>query len=414
MELEKEMSKVNKVYVPNIGDFNNVEVIEVDVHPGEHVEQEDALITIESNKALMEIPSPYTGTVNKIKVKVGDRISQGDLLLSIETKEKIEKIKDFHNEIETDQEDNIARLNKVKEEKHDEYRVYASPLVKKLAKKLKVNLENVRGTGYKNRITKKDLEKFVKGRKVFAKQKQESIGAQFNFEKYGEIETKPLLSLKKIANKRLLHSWQTIPHVSQFAKADITRLEKLRKKDNKSLSKEKIHLTLLPYLISAIVKGLKKYPIFNSSLDSTGENLIYKTYINIGIAIHTKDGLVVPVIHNADQKNKIELSKQIMTFKEKAEKRQFKPEDMRGGSFTITNLGKYNVGNFTPIINWPEVAILGIAHSVKQSIKAKGGAQTRLFLPLSLTYDHRVIDGAIGAEFLAYIIEILSKPGTHL
>lgn len=357
------MSSLKNVLVPDIGDFENVEVIEVNVKVGSQIKKDDPIITIESNKALMEIPAPFEGIVKRIVVHIGDRVSQGDLLLSIEAKDQgSDRVRQPRNQ--------------------------SREIIKPMQPaEVETKLEEPKARGTSESRLKTDQTSEIQS----------------------ELPVVPLSKIKKIANKKLTRSWQTIPHVYQFVDADITKLENSRQVMNRKFSKDGLHLTYLPYIIKSVALGLKKYPIMNANLDELEESVIYKKHINIGIAIDSKDGLLVPVIADADEKDLIELSKLLVAMKEKSEQRKFKPQDFQGGTFTITNLGKFPVGNFTPIINWPEVAILGVSAAKVCPSYEKNKIEPRLILPLSLSYDHRVIDGALAAEFIAFVAEGLSK-----
>ncbi|WP_299879947.1 dihydrolipoyllysine-residue acetyltransferase [uncultured Cocleimonas sp.] len=420
-------TSIEEIIVPDIGDFDEVEVIEVLVAEGDIIEAEDSLITVESDKASMEIPSSASGKVLKLKVKIGDKVSEGSVLLMMEV--NTGGIADKPAEEPTPKEDAVklnvsapaeakpskSPVNKLSPTVHlDEKRfskAYASPSVRKFARELGVDLGEVDGTSRKGRINKDDVKGFVK-KALNTKGSGSSLGVapmpEIDFSKFGEIETQSLSKINKLTGEFLHRSWVTVPHVTQFDEADITEMEAFRKQMGKEMEKDGIKITPLAFIIRAVVTTLKLYPRFNSSLDSTGENLILKKYFNIGVAVDTPDGLVVPVIREVDQKSLVEISQEIREYAQKARDKKLKPSDMQGGCFTISSLGGIGGTKFTPIVNAPEVAVLGVSKSSIQPLWDGSEFKPRLMLPLSLSYDHRVIDGADGARFTSHLSKMLS------
>ncbi|NOQ88167.1 MAG: dihydrolipoyllysine-residue acetyltransferase [Gammaproteobacteria bacterium] len=427
------MAEIKDILVPDIGDFDGVEVIEILVAAGDHIDVEDPIASLESDKAAMEIPSPFAGTVKEIKVSLGDKVSEGSLLITIEASASTD---DAANE-EAAPAKTEATTEAAKEEtppaaapaarrpsptasmsinEEGFKKAHASPSVRKFARELGADLSQMTGTGTKNRIIKEDVKAWVK--QALA---QGSSGGgpgiepmpEIDYSQFGDIETQPLTRINKLTGKFLHRNWLTVPHVTQFDEADITELEKFRKQLNKENEKEGIRITVLAFLMKALVSALKEFPRFNSSLDHTGENLILKQYINIGVAMDTPDGLVVPVIRDCDRKTLFELANELVATSKRARDKKLSPADMSGGCITISSLGGIGGTAFTPIVNAPEVAILGVSRSSIRpvhAINSEGDDEflPRLMLPLSLSYDHRVIDGADGARFTSYLSKVLS------
>ncbi len=426
------MSKMIEVFVPDIGDFDEVEVIEILIAEGDSVAVEDSLITVESDKATMEIPSSHAGVVAKVKVNIGDKVSEGSLLilLDADTSDIAEKIPETKAEEKPAipaepatptpaQAKKTVALRETKKAPptinidHDNFKkAHASPVVRKFARELGVDLTKVSGTGKHERILKENVKNYVKQ----ALKEPASSGANLglepmpsvDFSQWGDIETKKLSKINVLTGKFMHRNWVTIPHVTQFDEADITELEVFRKKTNADYADKGIKVTLLSFIMKAVVMGLKQYPRFNSSLDVSGETLIQKHYYNIGIAVATADGLVVPVIRDVDQKSLSDLAIELREVSVKARDKKLKPSEMQGGCFTISSLGGIGGSSFTPIINAPEVAILGVSRSKTQPVWNGSEFEPRLMCPLSLSYDHRVIDGAEGAAFSTYLSKLLS------
>jgi len=418
-----------EVKVPDIGDFENVQIIEVLVKPGDAVTTEQSLITLESDKATMEIPSPAAGVVKEVKVKVGDKVSEGSPLLLIESRggAPVQESKAAPAAPKPEPAPAAAapipRLSPVPPEPREATRVrpHASPSVRKFARELGVDLTRVRGSGPKDRVLHDDVQGFVKG--VMA----QGAGAapapaarggampfnlpawpEVDFAKFGPIETKPLSRIQKLSGGNLHRNWVSIPHVTQFDEADITDLESFRKSNTAVTEKQGFKLTMLAFLIKACVTALRQYPQFNASLDPKAENLILKKYYHIGVAVDTPDGLVVPVVRDADRKGVFDLARELSETSKLARDKKLKPGDMQGGTFSISSLGGIGGTAFTPIINAPEVAILGVSRSVMRPVWDGKAFAPRLTLPLSLSYDHRVIDGAAAARFTSYLASVLS------
>lgn len=430
---------IKEIVVPDIGDFDSVEVIEILVSPGDHVEAEDSLITVESDKASMEIPSSDAGTVKEVKVALGDNIAEGSIMLTLEVSEdkatpaaatettpKQEEpaasptpAQETPKEILKEALPSVPEPVKASPTQHiDEVKfskAYASPSVRKFARELGVELGNVEGSGRKKRILRDDVKGFVK--KTLSGQGAVAPAGsplgitpmpEIDFSKFGEIETQPLSKINKLTGQFLHRSWVTVPHVTQFDEADITEMEAFRKQMGKEMERDGVKITPLAFIIKAVIACLKEFPRVNSSLDNVGENLILKNYYHIGVAVDTPDGLVVPVIRDADTKSLVQISNEIREFAIKARDKKLKPADMQGGCFTISSLGGIGGTKFTPIVNAPEVAILGVSKSKMQPEWNGSEFEPRLMLPLSLSYDHRVIDGAEGARFTSHLSKMLS------
>ncbi len=433
---------VQDIFVPDIGNFDSVDVIEVLVKAGDTIAKDDSLITVESDKASMDIPAPFAGVVKEVKIKVGDKASEGTLMLSMDVSDAasvpvVEKAAPVPAAAETPKiaipeptrpapeppkpiapaqqpapvgEHVVVATGKLS---------HASPSIRKFARELGVNLAYVKGSGAKNRILQSDVQAYVKGE--LAKPRTENMGAGvsslaalpmpvIDFSQFGEISNKPLSRIKKLSGANLHRNWVTAPHVTQFDDADITDLEDFRKSMQADAEKRGVKLTMLAFLIKASVNALKAYPNFNASLSPDGDSLILKNYFNIGFACDTPDGLVVPVVRDVHQKDVLDIARDLMDLSAKARERKLKVEEMQGGCFTISSLGGIGGTMFTPIINCPEVAILGVSRSSMQPVynKATNGFEPRLILPMSLSYDHRVIDGADGARFTSHMRMMLS------
>ncbi|MDA9642508.1 dihydrolipoyllysine-residue acetyltransferase [Nitrosomonadales bacterium] len=424
-----------EIIIPDIGSFDDVDVIEVLVSIGDSIKLDDPLVTLETEKASMDIPANASGVIKELKIKVGDKVKEGLVIGLLEIKE-ISKEKIQEKQAAKIPEEKIipqpsrasAEPPAKKEPAHKPIPIgesnlvgadklsHASPSSRKFARSLGVNLGFVNGSGPKNRILIEDIQAYVKGE--MSKSRLENMGNQFapvpmpniDFSKFGTIETKSLSKIKKLSGANLHRNWVTAPHVTQFDNADITDLEIFRKDMQKEADKKGIKLTLLAFLIKACVSALKTYPVFNSSLSPDGESLILKDYYNIGFACDTPDGLVVPVVKDALKKDILEIADDLIKLSAKARERKLKMDEMQGGTFSISSLGGIGGTKFTPIINCPEVAILGVSRSALQPIynKDKKDFEPRLILPLSLSYDHRVVDGADGARFTSHLAMMLS------
>ncbi|GGY74381.1 dihydrolipoyllysine-residue acetyltransferase [Pseudoduganella plicata] len=425
------------VKVPDIGDFKEVEVIEVMVKVGDTIKKDQSLITVESDKASMEIPSSHDGVVKEIKVKVGDKVKEGSLVLVVEATGGAAAPAAPAAAAAAPAAPAAASAPAAAAPAPaapaaqapaapgvSGKLAHASPSVRKFARELGVDIGRVPGTGPKGRITQQDVQNFVKGVMSGATAAPNAPtaaaggGAGMNllpwpsldFSKFGETELQPLPRIKKISGPNLHRNWVMIPHVTQFEDADITDLEAFRVESNNASAKNKdaTKLTMLAFVIKASVAALKKYPSFNSSLDEKGENLILKKYYNIGFAADTPNGLVVPVIKNADQKSVTQIAKEMTELSLQAREGKLKPTDMQGATFTISSLGGIGGSHFTPIVNAPEVAILGLSKAQMKPVWDGKQFAPRLMMTLSLSYDHRVVDGASGARFAVYLADVLA------
>ena len=431
------MAGTEQVLVPDIGDFDAVPVIEILVAVGDTVSAEDPLVVLESDKATMEVPSPSAGKVAAIEVAIGDNVKEGSPILSLElsgngngaapeaetapagTVEKAEPVAEdvkaaAEAEPPTASESPAPPVPASPQAGSSEAPAYASPGVRRLARELGVDLSQVRGTGRKGRITKEDVQKpqprETAAPAPSAAQSTEVAGLNLapwpkvNFERYGEIERRPLTRIQKISGPNLARNWVMIPHVTHNDEADITELEAFRKRTNSEQSEAKV--TMVALLAKAVVASLKAFPVVNSSLD--GDDLVLKRYYNIGFAADTPNGLVVPVIKDADSKGILEIATDLTTLSKKARDGKLAGGDMQGATFTISSLGGIGGTSFTPIVNAPEVAILGVTRSAMKPVWNGSEFVPRLMVPLSLSYDHRVIDGAMAARFVAHLVNQLS------
>jgi len=407
-----------EIKVPNIGDFKDVEVIEVLVTEGQSIKKNDALITIESDKSSVEIPSNLEGKIKNLKIKVGDKVSEGDLILTIDDSEvKKEEIKE-KPEIEKESKNIEVIKPEIQEKIFSKNNILdilsASPKARKFARELGVNINQVVGSQKDGRVIEDDIKKFVssnsKNNVVVKDSKPDKIKNEFEHSDFGEIEIKDIPRVKKLSSKYLTNSWTTIPHVTNHDEADITEMESFRSSLTDMYTGEKIKITPLAFIIKALVASLKKFPSFNSSIDEieTGK-MTFKKYYHIGIAVDTPNGLMVPKIRNANNKKISLISKELKELSELCRNLKIDKKELFGGSMTITSLGGIGGSFFTPIINYPEVAILGVGRSEKKQIFMNGKFQTRTMLPISLSYDHRIIDGAEAARFNNDLKENLGK-----
>ena len=428
------MAETKQVLVPDIGDFKDVPVIELLVKPGDTVRMEDPLISLESDKATIEVPSPLDGVIKEISVKLGDKVSQGALILTVEVSSATHASSGSVTATPTpDVTPTPASVSLVTApisapalirqpppvptiptDAGALNKAHAGPSVRRFARELGVNLALVRGSGLKQRILREDVQSYVKNELS----KPRGGGAdlnllpwpQVNFSKFGPVESRPLSRIKKMAGANLHRNWVMIPHVTQFDEADITELESLRKQSNEASGGGGGKTTLLAFLMQIATSALKKFPEFNASLDQNGDemNLVIKNYYHLGFAADTPHGLVVPVIRDVDQKNVLKIAEELSQLSSLAREGKLKPTEMQGASFTISSLGGVGGTAFTPIINAPEVAILGISRASIKPVYRDGQFVPRLILPISLSYDHRVIDGASAARFTTYLSELLS------
>lgn len=401
-------NSIQEIHIPDIGGSKGVSVIEVMVKVGDIVEEEQSLLTLEGDKATMEVPAPMAGEVTEIRVKVGDKVSQGDLILLMKTAAKAQVSKPAQTPAPAATKATPAASRTVESTSND---AYASPGVRRLAREFELDLKQIRGTGAKGRITRDDIKEYVKSRLKgggFGLNLAEA--PEIDFSKFGVIETQELSKIKKLSGANLARNWVTIPHVTQFDEADITEMEAYRQANKDKMAAQGVKLTPLVFIMKAVVAALKQYPLFNSSLDSGGEKLILKKYFHLGVAVETPNGLMVPVIRDVDKKSIEELAKELAAISTKAREKGLSLAEMQGSCFTITSLGGIGGTAFTPIINAPDVAILGVSKSQMKPVYQKDGSFVpRLMLPLSLSYDHRVVDGSDAARFVVYLSEYLAK-----
>ena len=437
---------VQEAKVPDIGNYTSVPVIEVLVKAGDTVSKDQGLVTLESDKATMEVPAPFDGVVKEVKVKVGDEIAEGFVVALIDATDAAAPAEAAPPapKVEAAPAVEAAKSATPAPAKAEapapaatatagprtppvpfnastvmpDQVPHASPAVRLIARELGVDLALVKGSERKGRITKQDVRSYVKQLLAGGGPARAAVGGggglnllpwpNVDFAKFGEVESKPLSKIKKISGANLARNWAMIPHVTQHDDADVTELEALRVELNKENEKAGIKLTMLAFLIKAVVAALKKYPDFNSSLDASGENLVLKKYFHVGFAADTPNGLVVPVLKDADRKGVIEIAQETGELAKKARDGKLGPADMSGGCFSISSLGGIGGTAFTPIVNAPEVAILGVSKSAMKPVWDGKAFQPRLILPLSLSYDHRVIDGASAARFTAYLGQVLA------
>ena len=426
------MSNTIEIRVPDIGDFSDIPVIEILVSAGDQVKMEDSLVTLESDKATMEVPSPAAGVIREMKLNLDDTVSEGDIVAVLEVSDEVNKSRDKEKQAEKVQQPPPAPAPVSRPETEqpaptarpetplqvvssvsavDSSTVpYASPAIRRFARELGVDLARVMGSGNKGRIIREDVSAHVKT--VMSGSASAGFGGldfsfpklpEVDYSRYGEFERKALSRIKKLSAGHLHRNWVSIPHVTHHDEADITDMEAFRKANTAEAIALGFKLTPLVFLIKATVAALKKFPQFNVSLDSDGETLIFKKYFNIGIAVNTPKGLVVPVIHNCECKGIMELAAEMAQVSGRARENKLKPLDIQGGCFSISSLGGIGGTAFTPIINAPEVAILGVSRSRMMPVWNGSEFKPRLMLPLSLSYDHRVIDGAEAAYFSRYL-----------
>ena len=409
---------VTEIKVPNIGEFKDVEVIEVLVSEGQKLKKNDPLITIESDKSSVEIPSNFDGIVKTLKIKVGDKVSEGDVILILDsrpqTQEKVKKDPLIEKEVKKIQamrpeiQQNISNQNKITNISP------ASPKVRKFARELGVDINQVKGSERKGRVIESDVKLFVASKSNNSlndkRINDERIKQEYSHSEFGKIELKEIPRVKKLSSKYLMNSWTNIPHVTNHDEADITELEEFRTSLTDIYTGEKKKITPLAFIVKALTSSLKKFPNFNSSIDEIEEGkMTVKKYYHIGIAVDTPHGLMVPKLRNADNKNISLIGEELKKLSDECRNLKISKKELFGGSMTITSLGGIGGSFFTPIINYPEVAILGIGKSEKKQVYIDGKFVTRIMLPLSLSYDHRIIDGAEAARFNNDLKENLGK-----
>ena len=436
------MARLEDILVPDIGEFDAVEVIEVLVKSGDIVSSEDPLFTMESDKASMDVPSPFGGTVKVVKIKAGDRVSQNDLILTMMVEEESENVAPetvaktaLSESISPDTEDSVsagkpdsasyepAPSDSVRRPpptvmpvaQKEFLRAHASPSVRKFARELGVDLGRLRGSGRKDRITKQDVQDYVKqviGGAVSATTAAAGSGIpamlEIDFSKFGPIEIQPLSRIQKKSGVNLHRGWLNVPIVTHHDEADITELENYRKSLKEEAKKQGIKVTPLAFLLKACAATIKRNPNFNASLTADKENLVLKKYLHIGVAVDTAEGLIVPVIRDVEHKGLFELAKELVELSERARTKKLKTKDIQGGCFSISSLGGIGGTAFTPLVNAPEVAVLGVTRSRMSPVWNGKEFIPRLLLPLDLTYDHRVIDGAQAARFMVDLCGILA------
>ena len=416
-----------EVKVPNIGDFKNVEVIEVLVKEGQEVKKNDALITIESDKSSVEIPSSHNGKIKSLKLNVGDKVSEGDKILDLEAESSNEEKTEPQEKVVAKQETIVAKEDKkisdqktsvpINFDNKNASMVLASPKARKFARELGIDINQIVGSERNNRVTEEDIKYFVASRtfkneksEIIEEKKTKKIIQEYSHSEFGEIEIKDIPRVKKLASNYLMNSWSSIPHVTNHDEADITEMEDFRSSLTDIYTGEKKKITPLAFIIKALVASLKKFPSFNSSIDEIENGkMTLKKYFHIGIAVDTPHGLMVPKIRNADNKSISTISKELKEVSDLCKNLKIDKKELFGGSMTITSLGGIGGSFFTPIINFPEVAILGIGKSEKKQIFINNKFETRTMLPISLSYDHRIIDGAEAARFNNDLKENLGK-----
>ena len=431
------MAEIKQILVPDIGNFKDVEIIEVMVKAGDTVQAEDSLITVETDKATMDVPAPFSGIVKELRIKKGDKVSEGMLIALIEVSGEVAanapaagaagpvaikvvvpeqpvapvvQILNPSPALPLSGEGVVPAPPQTRRG-WEGLTAHASPSVRRFARELGVNLPKVSGSGIKGRVTKEDVQNFVK---TALAQPRSTGGLQVaemsvvDFAKFGAIENKPLSRIKKLSGAWLHRNWVSIPHITQHDEADITEMDAFRKQLGTEYAAQGIKITPLAFLLRAVVEALQQFPDFNASLDTSGENLILKKYFHIGVAVDTPEGLVVPVLRDVNQKGIVQLAKELGEISARAREKKISAAEMQGGCFTISSLGGIGGTAFTPIINAPEVAILGVSRSSMKPVWKDGKFEPRLILPFSLSYDHRVIDGAAGARFTTYLAQVLS------
>ena len=431
-------SQVIEISVPDTGEDGELEVIEVLVSAGDTIEKEDGLITLETDKATMEVPSTHAGIVKEVFISVGDKVKQDSVIIKLETATTAETASNKQEQSQTTRSTQPAPApikvapttapvsspvpHHPQAGKVNKGAIYTSPSIRRIAREFGVDLILVKGTGNKGRILKEDIQSYVKyelsrpkanaGSSVTAGEGGLQIvsAKQIDFSKFGDIETKPLTRIQKISGPFLHRNWVTIPHVTQFDEADITNVEAFRKEQNVVCEKQKLGFKITPlvFILKAVADALRTFPVFNSSLSEDGESLIMKKYINIGVAVDTPNGLVVPVVRDVDQKGIHQLSRELLEISIKARDGKLKATDLQGGCFSISSLGGIGGTAFTPIVNAPEVAILGVSKSEMKPKWNGSEFEPKLMLPLSMSYDHRVIDGAIAARFTSHLASVMS------
>lgn len=420
------MSSLKEVYIRDIEDFDSVDVVEVLVKEGDAIDVDQPIVTIESEKAMVDFPSPYKGVVQKLNVSEGGKVKEGDILVTLEVQEDATESKNSEKSVIDDKTESKTTESSTPTETKNISPAqpstsiaavntnttygYAGPGVQKYARELGVNVKNVAGSGRQQRVLQQDIQEYVRtnlNSGVAAPGFSAKASKPLDFSAYGEVEAKDLTKIQKVTANNLLNAWLSIPHVTHFDQADVTLLEKHRKQLAVELKEKNIKLTPLAFVTKALVATLKQYPIFNTSLDTVTEQLIYKKYFHIGIAVDTPNGLLVPVIRDVDKKTITQVAAELIELSELARQRKLSPKQMSGASMTISSLGILGGQAFTPIINPPEVAILGVSKMIVNEKLTGDGVEQQKLLPLSLSYDHRVINGADAARFCTHLMGVL-------
>ena len=411
---------IKDILLPDLGEgIEGAEVSEVAVAPGDTITAEDTILVLESDKASMEIPAEVNGTVTEIAVAAGDEVKTGQILIKIEISDSTDAIveepvlSEETEQITTSPEKEKppeATLSPVIEDTSSTENVFASPGVRRLARELGINLQIIKGSGPKRRVTKDDLNGYIKLQMAMSAGSIPAPQPVIDFSQWGDVEVQKRTKIKRITGERLQQAWQLIPHVTQFDAADITDLDALRKEVKKAGAEKGIKVTFLPFLMKALSVVLKEMPEFNSSLDHNNENLVLKNYYHLGVAVDTPRGLTVPVVRDVDQKSVFELSDELMDLSSRARDKKLKPNELKGGTFTISSLGGIGGTGFSPIVNPPEVAIMGVSRSAWKEVYDKVSREfvAKFIMPFSLSYDHRVIDGAAAAAFTSRFADVLS------
>ena len=411
---------IKDIHLPDLGEgIEGAEISEVAVAPGDTVTVEDTILVLESDKASMEIPAEVNGTVTEIAVAAGDEVKTGQILIKIEISDSTDAI--MEEPVLSEETDQIATspekekppevtLYPVIEDTSSTEKVFASPGVRRLARELGINLQIIKGSGPKRRVTKDDLNGYIKLQMAMSAGSIPAPQPVIDFSQWGDVEVQKRTKIKRITGERLQQAWQLIPHVTQFDAADITDLDSLRKEVKKAGAEKGIKVTFLPFLMKALSVVLKEMPEFNSSLDHNNENLVLKNYYHLGVAVDTPRGLTVPVVRDVDQKSVFELSDELMDLSSRARDKKLKPNELKGGTFTISSLGGIGGTGFSPIVNPPEVAIMGVSRSAWKEVYDKVSREfvAKFIMPFSLSYDHRVIDGAAAAAFTSRFADVLS------
>ena len=411
---------IKDIILPDLGEgIEGAEVSEVAVAPGDTITAEDTILVLESDKASMEIPAEVNGTVTEIAVAAGDEVKTGQILIKIEISDSTDAI--MEEPVLSEETDRIATspekekppevtLYPVIEDTSSTEKVFASPGVRRLARELGINLQIIKGSGPKRRVTKDDLNGYIKLQMAMSAGSIPAPQPVIDFSQWGDVEVQKRTKIKRITGERLQQAWQLIPHVTQFDAADITDLDSLRKEVKKAGAEKGIKVTFLPFLMKALSIVLKEMPEFNSSLDHNNQNLVLKNYYHLGVAVDTPRGLTVPVVRDVDQKSVFELSDELMDLSSRARDKKLKPNELKGGTFTISSLGGIGGTGFSPIVNPPEVAIMGVSRSAWKEVYDKVSREfvAKFIMPFSLSYDHRVIDGAAAAAFTSRFADVLS------